>query len=328
MQELFTLAELQEVRNSGICDLSYRRLTALPSEISQLTDLRTLRLDGNRLTALPSEIGQLTSLQMLRLDGNELTALPSEIGQLTGLRTLRLDGNDLTALPSEIGQLTSLQILRLSGNRLTALPSEIGQLASLQTLTLFENRLTALPPEVGQLTSLQMLRLEGNQLTVLPLELADQLDSGLMLEVDGNPLREPLPDLIQQGTGAVAVYLRSLYDGIAQYEAKVLLIGEGNVGKTSLSAALRDEDFVEGREFTHGIEIQPVVLPHPSAKVDMMIRLWDFGGKRYTGSPTNSFSASVLCTWWCGSRGKARSRTRSKGGCGASGSGLDWARGS
>jgi GTPase SAR1 family protein len=40
------------------------------------------------------------------------------------------------------------------------------------------------------------------------------------------------------------------------YEAKVLLVGEGNVGKTSLIAALRNDPFVEGRPTTHGIEIQ------------------------------------------------------------------------
>ena len=124
-----------------------------------------------------------------------------------------------------------------------------------------------------------MLSLDGNQLTALPPEIADRLDGGLVVTLEGNPLPEPLPELIQQGGGAVAVYLRSLRDGITQYEAKVLLIGEGNVGKTSLSAALRGEDFVKGRLFTHGIEIQPVVLRHPNAETDMVIRLWDFGGQ-------------------------------------------------
>jgi GTPase SAR1 family protein len=124
-----------------------------------------------------------------------------------------------------------------------------------------------------------MLRLVGNQLTALPLEIADRLDDGLIVQLDGNPLMEPLPELIRHGARAVAVYLRSLRDGIAQYEAKVLLVGEGNVGKTSLSAALRGDDFIEGRPFTHGIEIQPFVLRHPDVAEDMTIRLWDFGGQ-------------------------------------------------
>ena len=59
----------------------------------------------------------------------------------------------------------------------------------------------------------------------------------------------------------------------------MLLVGEGNVGKTSLSAALRDDEFIEGRPFTHGINIQSMVLRQPDASEDTTIRLWDFGGQ-------------------------------------------------
>ena len=43
--------------------------------------------------------------------------------------------------------------------------------------------------------------------------------------------------------------------------------------------ALRGKDFVKGLPFTHGIEIWPLVLPHPNAPADMAVRLWDFGGQ-------------------------------------------------
>ena len=298
-----TARQLQRAKRTGKLDLSQRELTALPPEIGQLTSLQTLNLDGNQLTSLPPEIGQLTSLQTLGLLGNRLTALPPEIGQLTSLQTLNLDGNQLTslppeigqltslqtlwldyngatALPPEIGQLTSLQTLGLLGNRLTALPPEIGQLTSLQTLNLDGNQLTALPPEIGQPTSLQTLGLIGNQLTALPRQLADLLTKGLQLKLQGNPLSEPFPELIARGSDALATYLRSLDDAIAQYEAKLLLVGEGNVGKTSLIAALRGAPFVEGRPTTHGIEIRPLTIHHPELDVDMTVHAWDFGGQQ------------------------------------------------
>ena len=271
--EIAQLTSLQTLQLDG------NGLTVLPPEITQLTSLRTLMLNYNRLTVLPPEITQLTSLQALMLDGNGLTVLPPEIIQLTSLQELSLDGNKLTALPPEIAQLTSLQELWLNGNGLTVLPPEIAQLASLQTLRLDSNKLTVLPPEIAQLTSLRTLQLTGNGLTALPPEIADRLDAGLDLVLDGNPLTEPLPELITQGRRAVAVYLRSLRDGISQYEAKVLLVGEGNVGKTSLSAALRGDVFVQGRPFTHGINIQSFVLMHPGTGQEMTIRLWDFGGQ-------------------------------------------------
>ena len=293
--EIGQLTSLEQLWVNG------NRLTALPPEIGQLTSLRQLWLDGNRLTALPPEIGalssleilgldrnqlaalpaettQLTSLQALGLNRNRLTALPLEITRLTSLLALWLNGNQLSELPPEIGALTSLQILGLGGNRLTALPAEIGQLASLQVLGLVRNRLTALPPEIGQLTSLEGLGVDGNRLTALPRQLADLLSGGLELGLAGNPLG-PILELSERGASVLTAYLRSLEDAIPQYEAKVLLVGEANAGKTALIAALRDEPFAERRPATHGIEISPLALPHPDSGFDLAVRAWDFGGQ-------------------------------------------------
>ena len=59
----------------------------------------TLDLRSQRITELPPEIGQLTQLQSLYLSSNHLTVLPPEIGQLTQLQSLDLAHNQLTALP-------------------------------------------------------------------------------------------------------------------------------------------------------------------------------------------------------------------------------------
>ena len=287
--------EITQLTNLQILGLSGNQLTALPPEITQLTNLQILGLSGNQLTALPPEIRQLASLQRLDLDRNRLTVLPLEIGQLTSLQSLGLSGNQLTALPPEIRQLASLQRLDLDRNRLTVLPQEIGQLTSLQSLYLHDNQLTVLPPEIGQLTSLQILDLNGNQLTALPRQLADHVGEGLQLGLDANPLNAPLPEMVARGSDALAAYLRSLEDAVAQYEAKVLLVGEGNVGKTSLIAALRDAPFVDKRPTTHGIEIQVLTMHHPDLNVDMTVRVWDFGGQQvYRVSHQFFFSRRAL----------------------------------
>ena len=283
-----------------ILALIANELTALPPEIGKLTNLQELRLDGNRLTALPPEIGKLTNLQTLTLDVNELTALPPEITKLTSLQTLTLKSNQLTALPQGIGKLTNLQILTLDRNQLTALPPEISQLTNLRELWLDSNGLATLPPEIGRLTSLQTLALKSNQLTVLPRQLADLLTGGLILELDDNPIQEPIRELLERGTGALASYLSSLEDAIPQYEAKVLLVGEGNVGKTSLIAALRNDPFVEGRDTTHGIEIKALTLQHPDLDAEMTVRAWDFGGQevyRITHQFFFSQGAIYLVVW-------------------------------
>ena len=292
--EIGQLTSLLTLRIDG------NQLTALPPEIGQLTSLRDLWLEHNQLTALPPEIGQLSSLRTLWLGDNRLTALPPEIGQLSSLRTLWLGDNRLTALPPEIGQLSSLERLALNGNQLTALPPEIGQLTGLQDVVLEDNRLTALPPEIGQLTRLQNLALDGNQLTELPRQLADLLAGGLELSFSGNPLQGPFLELSGQGTSALASYLRSLDGAVPQYEAKVLVVGEGNVGKTSLTSALRNDPFVEGRLTTHGIEILPLSLRHPCCNIDMTVHMWDFGGQevyRITHQFFFSRGALYLVVW-------------------------------
>ena len=124
--------------------------------------------------------------------------------------------------------------------------------------------------------------------------------SASALHAEGNPLQEPISELINRGSDALVAYLRSLEDAIPQYEAKVLLVGEGNVGKTSLLAALLNEPFIEKRETTHGIEIRPLIMRHPDIDVDMTIRAWDFGGQelyRITHQFFYSRRAVYLVVW-------------------------------
>jgi internalin A len=135
-----------------------------------------------------------------------------------------------SSLPEGIGQLTSLNYLSLGGNRLTSLPPGLAQLGNLQVLLLDGNQLTVLPTELGQLTNLLTLDLAANQLTVLPAELG-QLTNLLTLDLAGNQLVEPLPGLVAQGPQAVLADLRSLDDAEPQYEAKLLLVGEGEAAR-------------------------------------------------------------------------------------------------
>jgi internalin A len=271
--------EINELRQLKELYLRNNRLRAGQLGIGQLVNLLILSLGGNELIILPSEICHCIALQELRVGGARLTDLPPEIGQLTSLRVLDISSNELTELPPEIGQLTSLRVLDISSNELTELPPQIGQLANLQELSIPNNRVTELPPQIDQLTNLRELDLRANELTALPSQLADLLLKGLRLSTQNNPLSEPLPEFIGRGLQALVTYLRSLKDAIAHYEAKVLLVGEGNVGKTSLIAALRNEPFIDNRDTTHGIEIRQIIVRHPRVETNITVRIWDFGGQ-------------------------------------------------
>lgn len=193
---------------------------------------------------------------------------------------LNLSGRGLRQLPRGVRSITGLAYLNLSHNNLSQVPSDVIHLSNLETLDLSNNQITSLPPEIGNLTQLRYLRIRNNQLATLPSEIAPLLRNGMSLDLAGNPLTEPLRDFVERRKALdLATFLESLVDGVPQYEAKVLIVGEGNVGKTSLVGALRGDPFITGRATTHGIEIRSLVLPHPNGDLNPTLRMWDFGGQ-------------------------------------------------
>ena len=279
--------EIGQLTSLQTLDLTVNQLRQFPPEIGQLTSLQTLNLSRNQLSQLPPEIGQLTSLQTLDLTGNQLSQFPPEIGQLTSLQTLNLTGNQLRQFPPEIGQLTSLQTLNLSRNQLSQLPPEIGQLTSLQTLDLTGNQLSQLPPEIGQLTSLQTLDLTGNQLSQLPPEIG-QLTSLQTLDLTGNQLSQLPPEIkkyFDNPTDAakeIPRYYRQILEQEIDhiYEAKLLIVGEGGAGKTTLANKIKDRGYklVSTEQSTKGIDIIRWKFPFQDDK-DFIVNIWDFGGQ-------------------------------------------------
>ncbi len=273
-------AEIGQLMALTQLDLMQNHLTSLLAEIGQLTALTQLDLRNNHLTSLPAEIGQLMALTQLNLMQNHLMSLPTEIGQLTALTQLNLWDNRLTSLPAEIGQLTALTQLDFRDNRLTSLPAEIGQLTALTQLDLRNNHLTSLPAEIGQLTALTQLDLRDNHLTSLLAEIG-QLMALTQLDLEENQLSSPPPDIIDQGIEAILSYLREqLEESTQQWVSKLLVVGEGGVGKTSLLRALRGEKFDIQESTTRGIDIRSLELNHPTAAhVTMQLNTWDFGGQ-------------------------------------------------
>ncbi len=125
-------------------------------------------------------------------------------------------------------------------------------------LDLIDKSLRSLSPEIGQLTKLAFLNLSGN------------------------PLKTPPPEIIRKETKAILQYLQQLArEGSNHlYEAKLLIVGEGDAGKTTLAHKIQAPTYElpDYQSSTEGIEIVPWHFPHTEAR-DFQVNIWDFGGQ-------------------------------------------------
>ena len=280
-----------ELTNLEWLNLSYNQLSTLPEVIGQLTNLKELDLYNNQLSILPEKIGQLTNLEKLHLNNNQLSTFPEVIGQLTNLKELNLYNNQLSTFPEEIGQLTNLKELNLYNNQLSTFPEVIGQLTNLETLWLNDNQLSTLPEVIGQLNSLKTLWLHNNQLSTFPEEIG-QLTKLQWLDLDDNPTLNIPPEILKlkkQPSKIIKYYLDTLAAATKSLnEAKMLLVGQGGVGKTSLIKRLVENKFNEGETKTEGIDIRKWnILLDDGRKI--RLNIWDFGGQEIMHSTHQFF---------------------------------------
>ncbi|KAF9557477.1 hypothetical protein CPC08DRAFT_668636 [Agrocybe pediades] len=98
-------------------DLSYGKLSSLDDLVlSQLSSLRTLKLDHNSIRTIPESLGDLHWLEILSCTDNKLNTLPSTIGKLQKLKTLDAHNNSLTELPQSIWNCASLEKINVTSN--------------------------------------------------------------------------------------------------------------------------------------------------------------------------------------------------------------------
>ncbi len=311
--KLITLPKwIQQLKQLKILNLSYNQLKELPQSLGALTQLRFLNFNNNQLKELPEILERLTQLRSLNLSGNQLTQIPDWIANLINLEKLSLSGANLILETSKTGEI----INRRASGQLTVLPSLLQDLKYLEFLDISANQFTVFPPLLAELKCLKYLNISGNQISVLPSfaklkdlkalisignKLTDlpptiaQIENLEELNLTHNPLNPELAEAYKQGIKSVKAYLRAKAAAqITLNEAKLILVGEGEVGKTCLMDALLGNEWQE-RPSTHGIEIKPIKLTNRKTKKEITLNGWDFGGQRvYRPTHQLFFSAPAV----------------------------------
>ncbi|MBE8985692.1 COR domain-containing protein [Nostoc sp. LEGE 12450] len=279
--QLRTLPEaLTHLQQLTSLDLWGNKLTTLPEALARLQKLTFLDLRYNQLRTLPEVIARLQQLTSLDLSANQLTTLPEALARVQQLTSLGLSRNQLRTLPEVIARLEQLTSLDLSANQLTMLPEAIARVQKLTSLDLSTNQLTMLPEAIAHLQQLTSLSLSNNQLTMLPEAIA-RLEQLTFLNLRDNPIEKPPPEIVAKGIKAIRNYFRQLQAEGTDYicEAKLLIIGEGGAGKTTLAKKIEDPSYqLRKEESTKGIEVIQWRFSMENGR-EFRVNIWDFGGQ-------------------------------------------------
>jgi internalin A len=284
-KEIFELSQLKTLKLLGKINLG---VTAL-DEICSLHQLQYLFLYNANLGAIPPSIKNLQKLKRASFMYGNLKSVPSEIGFLKGLESLELDDNEISVLPNEIGNLASLRKLNVSNNSLSDLPPELEQLPHLEMLFLSNNKFTSIPPIVEKLPNLKKLSFKNYDFPEIPLDHQNKistLPAGLLnlnnlddLDLEGNPLPIP-PEILEKRENPPAIL--SYYFSLSKQqrksinEIKLLVVGQGAVGKTSLTQQILRGSFDKNQTKTEGISISQWRVNNQS---EIKSNIWDFGGQ-------------------------------------------------
>ena len=165
------------------------------------------------------------------------------------------------------------------------IPSALFELKNTKFLYLHDNNLRSISPAIESLGKLEVFAVSDSKLQELPVELV-RLPSLTRFESEHLPaLSNPPSEIAYHGIEAIRNYFESIDETREVdylYEAKMVLVGRGLAGKTSLVRKLTIPDYsLEDRiKSTEGIDIATWDLQMPLEKSDhFRFNVWDFGGQ-------------------------------------------------
>ncbi|XP_050400370.2 uncharacterized protein LOC126817438 [Patella vulgata] len=293
------------------------QLTDLPEDIGNLTKLDKLGLNGNCFTSLPKSFSNLKNLTELFMNGvpwykAKTNAIISKEHFEEHLHTAGLqswlnhhdqdkmsifkyfdEDTNGTLDQKELGKLnaTMFNVFPRLGYKGTeppdddmpsGFPTELLDLPKLSYLGLQFQGFISIPEQIENLISLTTLNVSHNpNLLSIPAQLGNLPLK--RLEMDGCPsLKTPPKEIRAKGFATTFAYLRRLLSGSTEcMRTKLMLVGLGGAGKTSLVKALLSDDgrtkLTVGEDITDGIDICPWKVK--TEEGELTFSVWDFAGQ-------------------------------------------------
>ncbi len=253
-------------------DLTNCGLTTLPDELWDLPDLKMLylgnvrlrplrteeglrKVEENRPLVLSSKIESLTNLQVLSLSSDEIQFESEILFNLPNLIHLDVFDCNFNQVPK---QLLIPSIQEIGFNCLeTSLSESFFELRNLKRIYLSNSKIETLSDSIGKLSFLQQLYLFGTNISALPHSMV-KLKYLSKLALSDTPLQDKMPpEILKQSGKEIIRYLLSQESNAPKFyfnESKMIIVGQGHVGKSSLLNRLVHNKYEEG-DSTEGIDI-------------------------------------------------------------------------
>ena len=257
--------------------------------LEKLTNLTWLDLRSNQISD-GRFLEKLTNLTWLHIGANQISDWRF-LEKLTNLTSLDISYNQISD-GRFLEKLTNLTWLDFSYNQISD-GRFLEKLTNLNTIELANNQLTDLAP-------LQYF-FEKKGIHVVWKEWSETEDGEI--NVKDNPFSNPPAEIVQQGNEAIISYFASFKglkeeEKVSINEIKILLVGEGMAGKTSLLKQIKGLEFEKEESQTHGIIIEKLLLDTlPLFKAyghlsGVTGRFWDFGGQEIMHASHQFFLSS------------------------------------
>jgi len=236
-----------------------------------LSHLVSLAISGSQVNDL-SPLKDLRNLEGLHLD-NTLVKDLSTLKYLLKLKTLNLNNTQVNDF-RPLSNLLDLKYIELRNTRIKDL-NPLKKLINLKSVDIQET-------QVNDLTPLKHLIKNG-------LEVDGTFSRGLPgIYIANTPLVNPPKEIANRGNDAILNYWKEIRFKTEKTrvgsrkinEARLLLLGQGGTGKTSLKEKMRDKNapLPEPDETTRGINIESIVFQNEEQD-DFIVHVWDFGGQ-------------------------------------------------
>lgn len=279
--------------------------------LENLTNLYYLSLHGNHIKKIEN-LDSLSQLNYLDLSLNEISEITG-LENLKKLDDLNIWGNQIAEIKG-LSTLINLQTLFISDNQITEIKG-LEKLSNLKRLFLHVNEISEIK-NLDNLKNLLRLDLDNNKIEVVKglenlkkLERIDFSHNSINdihyllpflgkfrfcfidktsieeneVNLYGNPLDEFLIKILQiNDFDERAKQFTNYFKNLKQErrplrETKLMILGEGEAGKTNLRNYILEQPFKLGKSATTGIKID--IWNQKIIDFDYRINIWDFGGQ-------------------------------------------------